>query len=88
MKMLVTGGAGFIGSHLVETLLSGGDGGARVTVLDDLSTFGGPANLEAVVEDPRVTFVEGDVRDSRLVDEIVPGHDVIVHTAAETHVDR
>jgi dTDP-glucose 4,6-dehydratase len=94
MRLLVTGGAGFIGSHYVRTLLGVPDGGAglgpvsAVTVLDKLTYSGNRANLAPVENDPRLTFVLGDIADAALVDELVPGHDAIVHFAAETHVDR
>ena len=83
--VLVTGGAGFIGSHLVDALLSGG---ARVTVLDRLSIGGSRANLEQHDDDPRFTFVQGDVNDEALVREVVGGVDAVIHAAAESHVDR
>ncbi|WP_228993446.1 dTDP-glucose 4,6-dehydratase [Streptomyces sp. DH8] len=88
-NILVTGGAGFIGSHYVRTLLSGGYAGyedARVTVLDKLSYAGNPANLP--LEDPRLTFVRGDIGNQELLLHLLPGHDAIVHFAAESHVDR
>ena len=66
--MLVTGGAGFIGSHLVDALLERGD---RVTVLDRLSAGGSLANLAQHDGDPRLTFVQGDVRDAALVERLV-----------------
>jgi dTDP-glucose 4,6-dehydratase len=89
--LLVTGGAGFIGSHFVRSVLGGryqdlADAG--VTVLDALRPVGSLTNLAAVAEDPRLAFVEGDVCDAALVDDLVPGHDAIVHFAAESHVDR
>ncbi len=90
-KILVTGGAGFIGSHYVRTLLSGGypgAAGASVTVLDKLTYAGNLANLEPVAGSPRYTFVHGDICDPRLVASVLPGHDVVVNFAAETHVDR
>ncbi|SCF13247.1 dTDP-glucose 4,6-dehydratase [Micromonospora coriariae] len=59
-----------------------------VTVLDKLTYSGNPANLDPVRDDPRLRFVQGDICDPALVDEVVPGHDVIVHLAAESHVDR
>jgi len=91
MRLLVTGGAGFIGSRLVRGVL--GDeyptlAGASVTVLDNLSYSGNEANLQPVADHPRLRFVRGDIRDAALVDGLLPGHDAIVHCAAETHVDR
>ncbi|MEU7984242.1 dTDP-glucose 4,6-dehydratase [Streptosporangium canum] len=91
MRILIPGGAGFIGSHYVRSLLSGGHPGyedARVTVLDKLTYAGNPENLRPVAGHPRYTFVRGDVTDARLLAEVVPGHDAIVNFAAETHVDR
>lgn len=93
MRYFVTGGAGFIGSHFVRGLLSGADGIARgpvdsVTVYDKLTYAGNPANLQAVSDDPRYRFVLGDICDGDLLDEVLPGHDVVVNFAAETHVDR
>src|SRR5215469_3721999 len=91
MKILVTGGAGFIGSHYVRTLLDGGYPGyghAQVTVLDKLTYAGNLANLEPVAASPRFSFVRGDICDGGLLAELVPGHDVVVNFAAETHVDR
>ncbi|MGC4894574.1 dTDP-glucose 4,6-dehydratase [Micromonospora sp. DT31] len=97
MRILVTGGAGFIGSEYARMLLGvpGGDAaGVRVesptalTVLDKLTYSGTLANLTPVRDDPRLRFVHGDICDAALVDEVVPGHDVIVHFAAESHVDR
>ncbi len=91
MKVLVTGGAGFIGSHYVRTLLSGGYpayAGASVTVLDKLTYSGNRANLAPVAGSPGLTFVEGDIVDEKLVDDLMPSHDVVVHFAAESHVDR
>ncbi len=91
MRLLVTGGAGFIGSTYVRAVLAGRYAtvaGARVTVLDKLTYSGNPANLDPVRADPRFTFVRGDVADPALLADLVPGHDAVVHFAAESHVDR
>ena len=91
MRILVTGGAGFIGSHYVRTMLSGGYPGyedAAVTVLDNLTYAGNLANLAPVSDHPRLRFVPGDIADSALVRSLLPGHDAVINFAAETHVDR
>ncbi|MFI6980709.1 dTDP-glucose 4,6-dehydratase [Embleya sp. NPDC050154] len=88
MQILVTGGAGFIGSEFVRGLLSRSSVSDTVTVLDKLSYSGNIANLADVAGHPGYTFVQGDIRDADVVDQIVPGHDVVVHFAAESHVDR
>jgi dTDP-glucose 4,6-dehydratase len=91
MNLLVTGGAGFIGSHFVRAVLADalpGLAGARVTVLDKLTYAGSFANLGPVAENRRLNFVPGDVCDAALVETVVRGHDAIVHFAAESHVDR
>ncbi|GAA3110199.1 dTDP-glucose 4,6-dehydratase [Streptosporangium carneum] len=80
-RVLVTGGAGFIGSHYVRALA---EDGVEVTVLDKLTYAGNPANLEGVAH----RFVRGDVCDAVLLSQLVPGHDVVVNFAAESHVDR
>jgi dTDP-glucose 4,6-dehydratase len=91
MRLLVTGGAGFIGSHYVRTLLGGGFTGiapVQVTVLDKLTYVGNLGNLGPVAGDPRYAFVHGDIGDAALLARLVPGHDAVVNFAAETHVDR
>jgi len=91
MRVLVTGGAGFIGSHYVRTLLTDGYPGlpgASVTVLDKLTYAGNLANLDSVSGSPRLTFVRGDICDQALLAALVPGHDLVLNFAAETHVDR
>lgn len=91
MRILVTGGAGFIGSHYVRTLLGGGYpgfGDVQVTVFDKLTYAGNLANLEPVTDSPGFTFVRGDICDAGLLATVVPGHDIVVNFAAETHVDR
>jgi dTDP-glucose 4,6-dehydratase len=91
MRILVTGGAGFIGSHYVRTLLMGGYPAApdaRVTVLDKLTYAGNLANLGPLTGSPRLEFVHGDICDAKLIAAVLPGHDVVVNFSAETHVDR
>jgi dTDP-glucose 4,6-dehydratase len=91
MRILVAGGAGFIGSHYVRTLLDGGYpdyGHAHVTVLDKLTYAGSLANLEPVAASPRFSFVRGDIGNAELLDSVIPGHDVVVNFVAENHVDR
>ncbi len=91
MRLLVTGGAGFIGSQYVRMLLSGElmpSSVTTVTVLDKLTYSGNRANLDPVMADPRIEFVHGDICDVGLVDQLMSGHDAVVHFAAETHVDR
>ncbi len=81
MRVLVTGGAGFIGSHFVKRLLAQGD---EAVVLDKLTYAGNPANLEGA----EVELVVGDVADADAVARAARGCDAIVNFAAETHVDR
>jgi dTDP-glucose 4,6-dehydratase len=91
MRLLVTGGAGFIGSHYVRSVLRGAWGSEEpdsVVVLDRLTYAGNLANLAPVAEDHRLRFVEGDILDRSLVRDLVADVDAIVHFAAESHVDR
>lgn len=91
MKILVTGGAGFIGSNFVRRTLEDaypGLEGSEVVVLDALTYSGNLANLEPVSESPRFSFVRGDIRDATLLDTLMPVVDAVVHFAAESHVDR
>jgi dTDP-glucose 4,6-dehydratase len=91
VRLLVTGAAGFIGSNFVRRLMTGaypGITGAEVTVLDKLTYAGVLANLDPVAAEDGFTFVRGDICDADLLADLVPGHDAIVHFAAESHVDR
>ncbi|MFI6132723.1 dTDP-glucose 4,6-dehydratase [Micromonospora sp. NPDC051141] len=85
-RVLVTGGAGFIGSHFVKRLLAAG--GVEVTVVDALTYAAHLGNLSAALDDGLVTFVQGTLDDRRLVDRLVAEHDAVVHFAAESHVTR
>ncbi|CAM5546776.1 dTDP-glucose 4,6-dehydratase [Streptomyces avidinii] len=87
MRILVTGGAGFIGSEFVRQQL-GSDPSAQITVFDALTYSGVEANLAPVADHPGYAFVKGDICDAEAVDQVMPGHDVVVHFAAESHVDR
>ncbi|GGT13911.1 dTDP-glucose 4,6-dehydratase [Streptomyces purpureus] len=82
MRILVTGGAGFIGSHFVRSFADQD----TLTVLDKLTYAGNLANLTPA--EGRFTFVHGDICDAELLKAVVPGHDAVVNFAAETHVDR
>jgi dTDP-glucose 4,6-dehydratase len=87
MHILVTGGAGFIGSNYVDLVLDRHPED-RVTVLDALTYAGSRRNLEHLADHPRLGFVHGDIADTALVDELVGQADAVVNFAAETHVDR
>jgi len=86
MRILVTGGAGFIGSNFVHYLL--GETGHDVVTLDALTYAGSRENLGGALDDPRHEFVEGDICDRELVEELVANADAVVNFAAESHVDR
>ncbi|WP_405987818.1 dTDP-glucose 4,6-dehydratase [Streptomyces sp. NBC_00986] len=88
-RILVTGGAGFIGSHYVRTLLGPqGDPAVRITVLDKLTYAGSLSHLAPVRDCGRLSFVRGSINDATLVDALAAEHDQVVHFAAESHVDR
>src|SRR6476659_5604777 len=91
MRILVTGGAGFIGSVFTRHLLADdfpGLEGAEVTVLDKLTYAGNLANLAEVEDSDRYKFVQGDICDPEVVRDLVGEADAVVHFAAESHVDR
>ena len=85
-NIIVTGGCGFIGSNFVHYVVREHPG-VRVTVLDKLTYAGNPENIAGLPDD-RVELVVGDICDRELLDELVPGHDAIVHYAAESHNDN
>ena len=85
MRLLVTGGAGFIGSNFVRMALNGlleGLEDAHITVLDALTYSGTLTNLESVKDSPRYSFIHGDIRDEETVRDAVLGQNAIVHFAA------
>jgi dTDP-glucose 4,6-dehydratase len=87
MRLVVTGGAGFIGSNFIRYVLGATDD-VRIVNLDALTYAGNPASLADIADDPRYEFVHGDIRDAALVDRVVAGADMLVNFAAESHVDR
>lgn len=87
MKLIVTGGAGFIGSHFVRFWL-GKHPADHITTLDKLTYAGNLANLAEVMKSPRHRFVRGDIGHGPTVKRLLAGVDAVVHFAAETHVDR
>src|SRR4029434_1462105 len=86
--LLITGGAGFIGSNLVHHALS--HTSDRIVIVDKLTYAGSLLNLEAPLKDPRVTFLEADIADRRAMTRAFAEHhpDAVLNLAAETHVDR
>ena len=87
VNVLVTGGAGFIGSNFVRYALAAHPDW-HVTTLDKLTYAGRLENLKDVIDHPRHTFVQGDVADPGVAAPLVNASEIVVHFAAETHVDR
>ncbi|MFH1133469.1 MAG: dTDP-glucose 4,6-dehydratase [Nanoarchaeota archaeon] len=87
MRILVTGGAGFIGSNYIHLLLRSRKD-IEVINLDKLSYAGNLANLRDIEKDPRYRFIKGDICDAKIVDQAMQGCDEVLNFAAETHVDR
>ena len=90
-RLLVTGGAGFIGSNFVHYLMNSDDaqsGGLQIIVLDALTYAGNLENLNGLLEKGKVRFVKGDVRNWQIVEDLVKNSDGVIHFAAESHVDR
>lgn len=85
MKVLITGGCGFIGSEVVRVAI---ERGHRVVNLDKLTYAGNPANVAEFMTDPRYAFIHGDIADPELASQAVDGCEVVVNLAAESHVDR
>ena len=86
MKLFVTGAAGFIGSNYVRWVLANTDD--EVTIYDKLTYAGNIASIDDLIDDRRCRFVQADICDQDAVAEHLPGHDAVVHFAAESHVDR
>ena len=87
MKILVTGGAGFIGSNFIRHVL-GERGNYEIVNYDKLTYAGNLANLAEVADNPNYTFIRGDICDAAAVEGAMGGCDAVVHFAAESHVDR
>ena len=87
MKLLITGGCGFIGSNFVRNMLEMYPD-YQITNLDKLTYAGNPDNLKDIVSNPNYTFVKGDICDTDVVSKVMQDVDQVIHFAAESHVDR
>ena len=88
MNLLVTGGAGFIGSEFVRNEIINNTNYNKIYVLDALTYAGNLENLSEVIKNPKLNFVLGDIKDSKIVNELVSEVDLVVNFAAESHVDK
>ena len=88
MRLLITGGAGFIGSYFTNTVVMGENKYSKVTVIDDLTYAGNISNLSEVRHFGKFNFIKGNICSLDLVTDLVKDHDVIVNFAAESHGDR
>ncbi|MBL7057085.1 dTDP-glucose 4,6-dehydratase [Candidatus Woesearchaeota archaeon] len=87
MKILVTGGCGFIGTNFILYILKKYKD-YKIINLDKLTYAGNPENLKAIENDPRYKFIKGDICDKELVNKLMQEVDAVIHFAAESHVDR
>lgn len=88
MKLLITGGAGFIGSNYVNDLVNRETQWSEIIVLDSLTYAGNKSNLEFALTDRRLKLIKGDIRDTKLVHQVMQNVHTVIHFAAESHVDR
>jgi len=86
MRLFITGAAGFIGSNFIRYVLDNSDD--EITVYDALTYAGTKTNFTDIEDNPRFTFIHGDICDRSTVSSSMPGHDAVIHFAAESHVDR
>jgi len=88
MKILITGGAGFIGSNYVKELISNNSTWSQIVILDSLTYAGTLTNLDFALNNERIKFIKGDIRDENLLSGLMSDVHTVIHFAAESHVDR
>jgi dTDP-glucose 4,6-dehydratase len=88
MKILITGGAGFIGSNYVKELIFNNSTWGEIVILDALTYAGNLSNLDFALNNERIRLIKGDIRDENLLNELMSDIHTVVHFAAESHVDR